>query len=504
MEKVPLEELFQPLLLKRIEGEVEGPVTGLAYHSARVKPGNLFFCLPGRRYRGWEFAQEALQRGAVALVMEEEVPLEGGPVIRVPDVRLALALVAAIFYRHPSRRLRLIGVTGTNGKTSTTYFIESLFKARGEVTGLVGTVGGRIGENSFPVEATTPEASDLQRLLYQMARRGVKHALMEVSSHGLELKRVSGCQFSVAVLTNITGEHLDFHRDFDSYVKAKAKLFAALAGLPVEHGRPKVAVINADDPCYRRIAESCPGQKITYGIYREADLRATRIKYYPRRVSFHLEALGEEVPIELPVPGLFNVYNALAALAVGLVEGLSPVEMGRILSRVKGAPGRFEFVDRGQDFEIVIDYAHTPDGLENVLKTGRRLSRGRLITVFGCGGERDRSKRVLMGEAAGRYSDLALVTNDNPRGEDPEQIFREILPGLKSAEYLVLPDRREAIEKALRSAQPGDMVIIAGKGHEEYQVLQDRVVPFSDRRVAGELVAKILAERRKMGGVNRE
>lgn len=496
MGKVPLEKLLQPLVSKAIEGKVEGLVTGLAYHSARVEAGNLFFCLAGRRYRGWEFAAEALSRGALAVVVEQGAPVKVSPAIRVPDLRLALALISDVFYRHPSRRLRLIGVTGTNGKTSTTHFAESLFKARGEVTGLLGTVGYRVGENSFPAEATTPEACDLQRLLSKMNREGVKHAVMEVSSHALEQKRVLGCQFAVAVVTNITGEHLDFHHDFESYLKSKVKLFVSLGGTLVERSGPKIAVINADDPCFHRIEECCLGQKITYGVYREADLQAREIMHYPRGVSFNLAAFGEQTEIELPVPGLFNVYNALAAIGVGLAEGLSLPEMSRTLSRVKAAPGRFEFVDQGQDFEIVVDYAHTPDGLENVLKTGRDLSRGRLITVFGCGGERDRSKRVLMGEVAGRYSDLSIVTNDNPRGEDPDQIFKEIVPGLTSAEYLIVPDRREAIYKALQAAKQGDLVIIAGKGHEGYQVFKDRVVPFSDRQVAAELVAKMLEENR--------
>lgn len=496
MGKLSFEKLLQPLVLKTVVGRPEGSVTGLSCHSARVKAGNLFFCLKGRRYRGWEFAGEALRRGAAAVVLEQEAPIRISPAVRVPDVRLALALISDVFYGHPSRRLRLIGVTGTNGKTTTTYFVESLFKARGEVAGLLGTIAYRVGENVIPAEATTPEACDLQRLLCKMSREGVKHAVMEVSSHALEQKRVLGCRFAVAVVTNVTGEHLDFHHDFESYLKSKTKLFLSLGSTLLADGGPKVAIINRDDPCFHRIEGCCLGQKITYGIYREADLQAGDIEYYPRGISFNLSAFGEKTRVELPVPGLFNIYNALAAMGVGLAEGFSLNEMRKALSWVKAAPGRFEFVDQGQDFEVVIDYAHTPDGLENVLKTGRRLSSGRLITVFGCGGERDRIKRALMGEIAGRYSDLSIVTNDNPRGEDPEQIFKEILSGLISAEHLIVSDRREAISKALQAAKQGDMVIIAGKGHEESQVLKDRVEPFSDYRVAAELIAKMLEENR--------
>ncbi len=504
MKKISLQKLIQPLISKQTEGSVEGLVTGLAYHSTGVKAGDLFFCLDGRRHRGWEFAAEAIDRGALAVVLDQDAPVKVSPAIRVPDVRLALALISDVYYGHPSGKLRLIGVTGTNGKTTTTYFVESLFRARGEITGLLGTVSYRIGEDIIPAEATTPEACDLQRLLCKMGREGVKHAVMEVSSHALEQKRVLGCRFAVAVLTNVTGEHLDFHHDFESYVKSKAKLFASLGGTLVEKGVPKAAIINADDPCFLEVEECCPGQKISYGIYREADLKAGEIKFYPRGTSFTLRAFGEKTGIELPVPGLFNIYNALAAIGVGLVEGLGLEEMSRTLSGVKTVPGRFEFVDQGQDFEIVIDYAHTPDGLENVLKTGRKLSRGRLITVFGCGGERDRSKRALMGEVAGRYSDLSIITNDNPRGEDPEQIFKEILPGVIPAEYLVVPDRRKAISQALQAARQGDMVIIAGKGHEGYQVFKDQTVPFSDRQVAAELIIKILSGRGKTDAGNGE
>ena len=257
-----------------------------------------------------------------------------------------------------------------------------------------------------------------------------------------------------------------------------------------------VAVLNADDPNFHRFEECCLGQKISYGIDKEADLRAGEIIYQPRGVSYNLTAFGRQTRIELPVPGLFNVYNSLAAIGVGLAEGLDLPEISEVLAGVKAAPGRFEFVDQGQNFEVVIDYAHTPDGLENVLKTGRRLIRGRLITVFGCGGERDRSKRALMGEVAGRYSDLSIITNDNPRGEDPCRIFGEIVPGLTTADYLLVPDRREAIRQALYEAKSGDMVIIAGKGHERYQVLKDRVVPFSDRQVLKEYLAEMMEEKK--------
>lgn len=492
---MPLHTLLEPLLLKTVEGRVEGEkeVIGLADHSAQVQPGYLFFALDGRHARGWEYVREALARGAPAAVVSREAPLHNLPLVRVPEVRLALALLADRFYGSPSRRLSLIGVTGTNGKTTTTHLVEALYRYHGVKTGLIGTIRYRIGDEAHPALATTPEAGDLQKILAQMRQCGVTRVAMEVSSHALEQHRVTGCRFAVAVLTNITSEHLDFHRTFEAYLEAKTKLFAAL-------DCTGVAVLNADDPHCAAVSRRCTAQKITYGITTAvADLRAEGISFDRRGVSFRVTGAFGTVPFTLPIPGLFTVYNALAAAAVGLVEGYSLTEISAALAGVRGVPGRFEPVNAGQDFQVVVDYAHTPDGLENVLRVGRQITAGRIITVFGCGGERDRSKRAPMGEAAMRYSDLAIVTNDNPRGEDPERIFREIMPGLQGpagcgGEYRIIPDRRAAIAAALQAARRGDLVLIAGKGHEDQQVLKDRVIPFSDRRVVQELLETLPGE----------
>ncbi len=492
MQTVSLAEMLETLLVRSVEGGVRGEITGLSYHSARVQPGHLFFSLSGRQGEGWRYAREALNRGARAVVVDQECPIEGIPLIRVPDVRLALALLANRFYGSPSGQFRLIGVTGTNGKTSTTHMIDGMFRDQGEVTGLLGTVGYRIGGEILPPLATTPEANDLQGLLNRLALEGAGHVTMEVSSHALEQQRVAGCQFDIAVLTNITGEHLDFHHTFDAYRDAKTKLFAWLGFSGAKSARSPVAVLNADDPCFDYINRWSGGQKITYGIINSADVRAVQIRHSADGVFFQLETFAGTHEIQLTLKGQFNVYNALAAISTGLVEGLALADICASLSRFPGVPGRFETVEAGQEYTVIVDYAHTPDGLENVIKTARNITTGRIITVFGCGGERDRSKRALMGEMAGRFSDLAIVTDDNPRGEDPLQIIKEVVPGLqryRPAEgYLIITDRKEAIATALEEAGSGDLVLIAGKGHEAEQIYRDRVIPFSDRKIARELI----------------
>ena len=492
MPRHSLDYLLQPLLLKKIEGVEGGEVSGLSYHSAKVQAGDLFFALDGRHREGWRYAREAVASGAVAAVVPERALLEGVPLIRVPDVRLALALIADRFYGHPSRSLRVIGVTGTNGKTTTTHLIDHLFRSRGEKTGLVGTISYRLGASVIPSSATTPEASDLQELMAKLVSLGAGRLTMEVSSHALEQKRVAGCRFAVVVNTNVTSEHLDFHRTFEAYREAKARLFSMMGTEFDDYRGPRVAVLNADDESFPYLQRRCSAQVVTYGLKRRADVAAAEIKMDRQGLSFRCLSFAGRERIRLRLPGIFNVYNALAAIAVGLVEGFSLEEIREALAGFGGVPGRFELIEGSQDFLVVVDYAHTPDGLENVLKAARDLTRGRLITVFGCGGERDRSKRPLMGEVAGRYSDYAVVTSDNPRGEDPEAIVADILPGLSRSplrSYRVVLDRREAIKLALEAAGPGDLVLIAGKGHEEYQVIKGQVFPFSDRQVALELLA---------------
>lgn len=504
MRHMALEELLKPLLLKSVEGEIAGEVSGLSCHTEKIEPGALFFSLQGRRGKGWQYAAEAFQKGALAAVVGRDCPLSSLPLVRVPQVRTAMALLADCFFGHPSRDFRLIGVTGTNGKTTTAHLIDALFRARGEVTGLLGTVGCRLGSETVDAAATTPEAPELQKMMARLSRLGAAHVTMEVSSHALAQDRVLGCRFDLAVLTNITGDHLDFHRSFGSYLQAKTSFFAHNEWGGGEKG-PRAAVLNADSRCFRYVRKWTGGQCITYGITAPADVRAVDLHCGPAGISFRLISFAGSERFRLPLRGRFNVYNALAAISVGLVEGLGLSEMSAILDSFPGVPGRFEAVEAGQDYMVLVDYAHTPDGMTSVLQAARELTAGRVITVFGCGGERDRGNRPFMGEAAGGGSDLVILTDDNPRGEAPERIHAEVLPGLERRPpgegYRVIPCRREAIAAALAAARQGDTVLIAGKGHEAEQVYGDTSFPFDDRVAAKELIQAQL-EGRKPGYAN--
>ncbi len=476
-----------------VQGNRDLPVRGLAYHTERVEPGFLFFCLEGTRFDGHDFIHQAIQAGAIAIVMEKNVEVRGATKILVPHVRTVMAAFAQLFYGNPSENMRLIGVTGTNGKTTTTHLIEAIAASQGRMTGLLGTIQYKIAGKSFPVLATTPEAPDLQKMLWTMRETDVDYVVMEVSSHALELSRVSGCDFDIAVLTNVTADHLDFHGEFTRYLSAKGKLFAQLGGSFLKHATPRYAVINADDKNASFFQRQATTQWITYGMHQPAVVSARNIVIRNEGVSFQLISPWGEAAFSLKLTGNFSVYNALAASTVGLLEGVPLPAIKEVLENIEGIPGRFEKIDRGQDFLVIIDYAHTPDGLENVLQAARGFAGGKIITVFGCGGERDRAKRPVMGRIAGHYSDYCILTSDNPRGEDPWQIIHEVQVGLQEEKafgsgYAVQADRREAIKLAVELARPGDIVIIAGKGHEDYQIFADYTVPFSDREVASEMI----------------
>lgn len=491
-----LSDLVNVLLHKQVNGLLDLPVTGIAYHSARVGPGYLFVCLPGTRSHGNQYIQAAVDAGAVALVTDRKVDRPGVTTITVPDVRLALALLAADFFDYPSRQLVLTGVTGTNGKTTTTHLIDALLRQKGAATGLIGTVHYRIRDEEYLVRATTPEACDLQQLIRNMCTAGVTHATMEVSSHALAWYRTVGCDFDTVVLTNITEDHLDFHRTFPHYLEAKTKLFAWLGSFPRKGDRPRRAIVNGDDKHYRHIVDQTPVEVLLYGLSPHCHVRADEVRITREGVTFRVNTPDGHFPLHLHMTGLFSVYNALAAVSAGLLEGLSPEMIKAALESVRGIPGRFELVNAGQDFTVIVDYAHTPDGLENILRTVHEFAKARIITVFGCGGERDRTKRPLMGRVAGDLSNYCLVTSDNPRAEDPGQIVGEILPGLSESRigqgFEIIPDRREAIARALELAKPGDVVVIAGKGHETKQVFGDYSVSFDDREVARELIRRRL------------
>ena len=492
-----LGELVKFLHAIKIEGPTSIPVRGLAYHSGRVQPGFIFFCLKGNKADGHDFIPQAVEAGADVIIMEKDRDARGATKILVPDVRVAMAVISELFYDSPSQRLKLIGVTGTNGKTTTTHLLEAVIAGQNYKTGLLGTVKYKVGNETLPVMATTPEAPDLQRILRIMVDRGVSYAVMEVSSHALELNRVSGCDFDIAVLTNVTDDHLDFHQTHERYLSAKGKLFSQLGGSFLKGATPRFAVLNADDANYDYFLRQSTVQSLSYGIREGAAVRAENIEVTGEGVKFRLVSPWGNEYFSLKLTGYFNVYNALAATSAALLGGIPLQGIKHALENIRGIPGRFERVDRGQDFLVIVDYAHTPDGLENILKTARGIVRGKIITVFGCGGERDRAKRPVMGRIAGQYSDYCILTSDNPRGEDPWQIISEVEAGLQERKtrgsgYTVQPDRYEAIKLGVELARAGDMVIIAGKGHENYQIFADYTIPFSDREVASEIIEQRL------------
>lgn len=491
-----LAELVEVLLHKETEGPLDRLISGIAYHTGRVRPGCIFVCLPGTHSHGANYAAAAVEAGAAAVVTDRNESFAGAATIRVPDTRLALAKLSAEFYDYPSKDLVLVGVTGTNGKTTTTHLIDALFKAAGAVTGLIGTVRYRLGEQEYASLATTPEASDLQELFRKMLDAGVTHVTMEVSSHALALQRTVGCDFDTVVLTNITEDHLDFHGTFEKYLSAKTKLFTSLGSMPRKGNQLRRAVLNGDDSHWAEIMEQTPVEPLLYGLSEHCHVRAREVRVTRDGVSFLLCTAAETLPVSLRMTGLFSVYNALAASCVGLLHGQRPAAIKAALEAVSGIPGRFELICAGQDFTVIVDYAHTPDGLENVLRAIREFAPARVITVFGCGGERDRGKRPLMGEVAGNWSDYCVVTSDNPRGEEAMRIIEEILPGIARSKLRpdpeVLPDRAQAITRAIELASRGDVVLIAGKGHETSQIFAGYSVPFDDREVAREVIRRRL------------
>lgn len=489
---IPLAQLLEGVAIRDHRGSLEVPVKGIHYHSKRVEPGFVFVAIPGLRTDGHLFVDEAVARGAVAVVVSREVEVPLSVVaVEVEDTRLALARMAAALYSHPSLELRVVGVTGTNGKTTTTHLIKKILEKNYRV-GLVGTLGFWVGTEGIPLVHTTPESLEFQEILRKTVTWGGTYAVCEVSSHALDLNRVEAVEFDAGVFTNLTQDHLDYHGDMQHYLDCKAKLFAGLG--EGEKSGPKYAVLNSDDPASRYIASMTHVPTWHFGLGRGADVRGEEVRFHDRGITFRVRTPHGDSPIELKLVGMFNVYNALASLSVGLNEGMSLKDCAEALAQVVGIPGRFESVDCGQPFKVIVDYAHTPDGLENVLRAARAITSGRVITVFGCGGDRDRGKRPLMGEVAARLSDIAVITSDNPRSEDPQAIISEIIPGVKKVgggRYFVEPDRRRAIELAIREASAGDLVLIAGKGHENYQIIGDRAFPFSDQEVAREVLGRL-------------
>ncbi len=466
--------------------DLPGPgvdVTGIAFRSSSVRPGDAFFCVPGFKVDGHDFAADAVQRGAVAVVATREVPGIVVPVIRVPDTREALALASARFFGHPSAAMDVVGITGTNGKTTTTFLLDAIMRAAGRRTGVIGTILTRIGDVPEPASRTTPESRDLQELLARMRDDGVSAVAMEVSSHAIDLHRVEGVDFAAAAFTNLSQDHLDYHATMEEYFAVKS----AFVGMVPASRR----VINIDDEHGALLAASL-GAAWTVGTSPDAAVRATEVIVGPLSCTFRLQAPVGEAMVVLPLAGAYNVSNALVAAGCALALGVPLDVVVAGLCAAPQVPGRLERVDAGQDYVVLVDYAHTPDGLANALRAVRDVTTGRVITVFGCGGDRDPDKRPLMGHIAGTMSDIAVLTSDNPRNEDPVGIVLQVQDGMTGtpAHLIIEIDRRAAIAEALRLAKAGDTVLVAGKGHEDYQIFADRTVHFDDREVVREELAK--------------
>lgn len=486
-------ELLEPA---QVRGYRPANIADVAYDSRQVKPGVLFVCIPGFSLDGHDFAHEAVRRGASALVVQRFLDDVEVPQIQVDDSRRALLVLSRHVMDYPHRDLLTLGVTGTNGKTTVCFLTRHLLSAQGLSVGQVGTVSNVVGGRMVPVVRTTPESRDLNHLLRDMVLAGDEAVVMEVSSHALALDRIDPSDIDVAAFTNLSQDHLDFHESMENYFEAKARLFLASGPKDLEF----TGVVNVDDAWGQRLQAESARSLLSFGLETPADLAARRVETGPGGSRFRLVWRGHPYPVQLPLAGAFNVSNALAAAGMALAAGMEAGRVAEALSDAPAVPGRFELVDEGQDFPMIVDYAHTPAGLENVLRAAGQMVPGQVIAVFGCGGDRDREKRPLMGEVAARLAGLAIITNDNPRTEDPGAIIDEIMKGHRQAkesgtglgEATVVEDRAEAIRMAIQRASARDVVVVAGKGHETYQVFRDRTEDFDDRRVA----ARVLREKR--------
>ncbi len=495
-----LAELLTSLTDFQIRGSTDIDVAGIAYNSNEVKPGWMFVAIPGQKTDGRNFIPQAVAKGATTLVIEGEFfDKLRATQIRVRGARASLARLSAPFFVHPTRDFYLMGVTGTNGKTTLTYLMDTLWQRAGFKSGLIGTIACRFGGAEFPAACTTPESRDLQEIFSRMRNGGVQKVCMEVSSHGLELSRVEGCQFNASVFTNLTRDHLDFHRSMENYFCSKEKLF--FHHLKDSSKKNKMAFVGLDDPWGKKLVQKLRKNSFPFATY---GMTSQSRDYFPRKFSYSLQGIRAEVRtpygplfLESPLVGEFNLLNLMAGIAVGFHSGLSAPQIQEGIGHFQGAPGRLERIEDPGGRKIFVDYAHTPDALKNVLQTLRALKPERIITLFGCGGDRDKGKRARMGYQAAFLSDVCLVTSDNPRTEDPQGIINQIMPGVRRASlrpfrekrgYLVEPDRKQAIQKALEMSGPRDVLLIAGKGHEDYQIVGSIKFPFSDQKIVRELM----------------
>ena len=475
-----LRKIMENINFNLIKGDIDIDIREIQYDSRKVKEGDVFFCIEGYKLDGHKYIQKAISNGAAAIVCQKDIEnILNCTVIRTEDSRKALAVSAANYYENPSRSMKMIGITGTNGKTTSAFMIKAILERQGYKVGLIGTIANYIGKVKIHTERTTPESLELHELFKQMVHSNIDYCVMEVSSHSLSLNRVYGIEFCESIFTNLTQDHLDFHKTFENYFNAKLKLFKI----------SKSSVINIDDEYGEKAYNLITNNKLSFGLNHKADIIASDIKMHSRGSIFTMMYKGNSFKLELGIPGNYNVYNALGSAAVCLNQG---VEIEAIKSALKEVqvPGRCELVksDHNLEFEIILDYAHTPDALENILKTVREFTKGKLISVYGCGGDRDKTKRAIMGKIGTQLSDFSLITSDNPRTENPSEIIDDVVKGIKGSNFEIVENRREAIKRAIEIAKIGDVIVIAGKGHEDYQVLKDKTIHFDEREVISEIL----------------
>ncbi|UCE22004.1 MAG: UDP-N-acetylmuramoyl-L-alanyl-D-glutamate--2,6-diaminopimelate ligase [Candidatus Aminicenantes bacterium] len=480
-----LKDVLAGVPLLGFNGNKTEDIQGIAYSSKNVQPGFLFTALKGMKTDGLEFIEEALLHGAVAVLSDRPKPENFTQTwIQVSDIREALALSSANFYSHPSRKMKVIGITGTKGKTTITYILEEILKKSRFVPGVIGTISYRGSKMTIPAERTTPEAPDIQRILCEMLSHGVTHCIMEVSSHALDLKRVMGIAFDVVAFVNLSGDHLDYHKTMEKYFEAKKRLFF------LNH-KKRMAVVNEDDPWGKKLISQLPTEALTFGIDPGAMVRVENFSLNAKGIAASVKYPKGRLSISSPLLGKPNLYNILASVALALTLNLPPSAIKEGIASLKGVPGRFEEIENSLGLHIFVDYAHTDDALKNLLETVRELDPKRIILVFGAGGDRDKTKRPRMGEAAGTLADWTIITSDNPRSEEPMAIISDIEKGIQKTgtqNYQIIPDRREAIEQALSLGEKGDYILVAGKGHEDYQIIKDKITHFDDAEVIREIL----------------
>ncbi len=490
-----LQEILKGISNPEIIGKKDVDIKGIVVHSSRVREGFLFICVRGEKTDGHQYIEEAVERGAAAVICERYPEISADTTVVVNNSRVAAAQTASNFFGYPSRKLRTVGITGTNGKTTVAYLCKNILAEAGEKTGLIGTIEYIIDGRTIPADRTTPDAVLIQSLLREMTNNDCRAVVVEVSSHALDQRRIDNIEFDTGIFTNLTRDHLDYHGDMEQYFKAKIRFFTELLG-EGNKDFPKAAIINADDPVSAEIIENAKVPVVRYGIDGQYDVRASDIRLDISGTSFKVTTPAGDLELKTPLAGRHNVYNILAAVGMAFSQNIPTDAILRGIHKTKNIPGRLQFIPNGTGISVAVDYAHTDDALRNVITALREISTGKIIVVFGCGGDRDPGKRPKMGRAVGELADMAIVTSDNPRSEDPEKIIDQVVEGFddKGCEYIRLSDRGEAIRRALEIAGPGDTVLLAGKGHETYQQFKDNIVVFDDREVARRILDEMKGE----------